>query len=238
MTDVTTTAPAHAGTEPAGTDDPLARTSPDALWHEDTGTLASESARRALLTLVRGPYLSAARHPALWSALLSDESAIRSRLHDLFLDLVVDLDAELAFVRRARTDEVEVPSTVRTVQLTFLDTAMLLVLRELLLSGQGERRVIVGRDEVFERLQVFRTRDRDEQDFSRRLNASWTKMRNTLRVVHSAGAARADDDDRVEISPVLRVLVDERQVRAIGAEYDRIAAAEVADRPTNQETDR
>lgn len=228
MTDLTTA-------QAPGRDDPLARTSADALWHDDTGTLANEASRRALLTLVRGPYLSATRHPALWSALLSDEAAIRSHLHDLFLDLVVDLDAELAFVRKARTDEIDVPATVRTVQLTFLDTAMLLVLREMLLAAHGERRVIVGRDEVFERLRVFRTADRDEQDFGKRLNASWTKMRNTLRVVHLAGPAQDDDTDRVEISPVLRVLVDEEQVRAIGAEYERIAREGTANEGTANE---
>jgi len=48
-------------------------------------------------------------------------------------------------------------------------------------------------------------------------------MRNTLRLVHSAARA-GEDEDRVEISPVVRLLIDPEQVRAISAEYAKIAA--------------
>jgi hypothetical protein len=194
-----------------------------ALWSGDTGTL-SENSRRALLELIKGPYLSGVKTPALWSALLGDESSIRSRLHELFLEVVIDRVGEFAFVRAASTDEIAVPSTVRTRSLTFMDTAMLVVLRQMLLAGEGEGRVIVGQEEVFEQLWVYRTADRDESDFARRMNASWQTMKNTLRVIHQAGA-----DDRVEVSPVLRLIVDAEQIAAIGAEYRRLAAGETPD---------
>lgn len=193
------------------------------LWTGDTGALGIES-RRALLELVKGPYLAGSKAPTLWSALLADERAIRSRLHELFLDLVVDRVGEFAFVRNSETAELETPRTVRTAALTFLDTAMLLVLRQMLLTGEGGGRVIVGRDEVFEQLRVYRTPDRDEADFDKRLNSSWMNMKNKLRVIHQAGA-----EDRAEISPVLRLIVDAEQVRAIAAEYRRIASGGGAD---------
>lgn len=194
-----------------------------ALWSGDTGVLGDQS-RRALLDLVRGPYLAGSRTPALWSALLADEPAIRSRLHELFLELVIDRTGEFAFVRNVETSEIAAPRTVRTATLTFLDTAMLLVLRQALLAGEGEPRVIVGQDEIFEQLRVYRTPDRDEADFDRRLNASWLTMKNRLRVIHQAGT-----EDRAEISPVVRLIVDAEQVAAIGAEYRRIAASAAAD---------
>lgn len=200
-------------------DDPAMSTG---LWAGDTGAL-SEGSRRALLRLVKGPYLSGHDSPSLWSALLADERAIRSRLHELFLELVVDATGEFAFVRNVSTDELATPATVRTETLTFMDTAMLLVLRQALLTADTDGRVIVGKDEVFEQLRVYRTPDRDEHDFDRRMNASWLKMRNTLRLVHSAARA-GEDEDRVEISPVVRLLVDPDQVRAISAEYAKIAA--------------
>lgn len=187
-----------------------------ALWPGDAGVLR-EPSRRALLELVKGPYLSGTKSPALWSALLADEPSIRSRLHELFLELVVDRIGEFAFVRNVDAGELATPTTVRTESLTFLDTAMLLVLRQMLLTAEGEGRVIVGQDEVFEQLHVYRTADRDEHDFTKRLNASWGKMQNKLRIIHNAG------DDRVEISPVLRLIVDAEQVNAIAAEYRRIA---------------
>ena len=189
-----------------------------ALWTGDTGVLG-EQPRRALLELIKGPYLSGVKAPALWSALLFDEAGIRSRLAELFLELVIDRVGEFAFVRNVSSTELKVPSAVRSAALSFLDTAMLLVLRQMLLAGEGEGRVIVGRDDVFEQLRVYRTADRDESDFAKRLNSSWLNMKNKLRVIHQAGA-----EDRAEISPVLRLIVDADQIQAIGAEYRRIAA--------------
>ena len=203
------------------TDDDGTDATATGLWRGDTGRLPDGS-RRALVQLVKGPYISGTRNPGVWSALLADEQAIRSRLHELFLELVLDRVGEFAFVRNVETDELDAPSTVRMQTLTFMDTAMLLVLRQMLLAREGEGRVIVGRDEVFEQLAVFRGVDRDEHDYEKRVNSSWLKMRNTLRVVHAAGRAN-DTEDRVEISPVLRLIVDAEQVRAITAEYQRLA---------------
>lgn len=201
-------------------DESYIETFPRPVWHGDTGKLA-ENSRRALLELVKGPYLSGAKAASLWSALLSDEVAIRSRLHELFLELIIDRVAEFAFVRNVATDELAIPNAVRTAPLTFLDTAMLLVLRRMLLSADSDGRVIVGQEEVYEQLDVYRSADRDEHDFDRRLNSSWNNMKNKLRVIHQAGA-----EDRAEISPVLRLIIDAEQVSAISAEYQRIAAGE------------
>lgn len=201
----------------AVTETTATETDATALWSGDSGVLGEQS-RRALLELVKGPYLSGAKSPVLWSALLADEAAIRSRLHELFLELALDRVGEFAFVRNVDTTELATPRTVRTASLTFLDTAMLLVLRQSLLAGESESRVIVGQEEVFEQLRVYRTPDRDEADFDKRLNSSWQTMKNRLRVIHQAGT-----EDRAEISPVLRLIVDADQVAAIGAEYRRIA---------------
>lgn len=184
------------------------------LWTGDTGELPDRT-RRVLLRLIRGPYLSGAREAQQWAVLLSDEAVIRSRLAELFLELVVDRDNEFAFVRNAPTDDA--PRAVRSEALTFLDTAMLLALRQVLLSEEGRGRVIVGQEEVFEQLAAYRTADRDEKDFASRMSSSWNKMQNKLRVLHPVG------EDRAEISPVLRLIVDADQVRALTAEYRRIA---------------
>ncbi|WP_433675435.1 DUF4194 domain-containing protein [Microbacterium gorillae] len=200
------------------THDDTGSVSPTALWTGDRGSLA-ENSRRVLLALIKGPYVSSDKGN-LWSALLADQSAIEERLNDLFLDLVIDPVLGFAFVRNVRTDELAIPTAVRAETLTFLDTAMLLVLRQILLHAEGERRVIIGRDEVFEQLAVYRGADRDETDFGKRLNASWRKMRDSLRIVHAT-----DTEDRVEISPVLALIVTADTVRQLAAEYDRIAAA-------------
>lgn len=184
-----------------------------ALWRDDTGTLVDAS-RRALVEILKGPYLSGRSHPRLWNAVLADEAAIRSVLHNLFLDLVIDLAEEVAFTRKVHAPEIAPPSVLRSESLKFIDTAMLLVLRQMLLAAHGERRVIVGQDEVFERLMVYR--DGDETVFLRSLNAAWGRMQNKLRVLHTAG------EGRVEISPVLRFIVDEDRVRSLEEVYARL----------------
>jgi len=193
---------------PVGPDD----ASSASLWSGDRGRLG-ENSRRALLELVQGPYLSGARKPRLWSALLTDTDEIRSRLHELFLELVIDTVDEFAFVRPVRTEELAVPVAVRTAALTFMDTLMLLVLRQTLLAAHGEHRVIVGRDEVFEQLRTYRS-SRDEADYEKRMNSSWAKLMNKLGLIHKAGS-----DDRVEISPVVKFIVDADRVAALTAEY-------------------
>jgi hypothetical protein len=167
----------------------------------------------------------------LWQALVADEDALRSRLHDLFLELVIDHSEEFAFTRKVTTEELQVPAALRSEALTFLDTAMLLVLRQQLLMAAGERRVIAGQTEVFEQLSVYR--QGDESTWVRRLNSSWTKMLNKFNVLHTV------DDGRAEISPVLKMMVDHDQARAFAELYRTLvpAGTDEPDDPDTNEPD-
>lgn len=188
---------------------------PEGLWDGDLGTLRDPS-RRALLEVLKGPYLSGRRRPQLWAALIADEQAIRSRLHDVFLDLVIDRQDEFAFTRKVRVSEIDAPSALRAESLTLIDSIMLLTLRQLLLAAVGEPRVIIGKDELFERLLVYRTGD--AQTYQRSLNAAWGRMQNRYRVLHTV------DEDRAEISPVVKFIVDHDLATALQEEYGRLAA--------------
>ena len=193
---------------------------PDALWAGDSGTLRERS-RRAIVELVKGPYLARARRRELWEALLTDEEAIRSRLHDLFLDVVIDRENELAFVRPADFDGA--PEVVRTRALTFMDTAMLLILRQALLLEDAGTRVFIGQEEVFEQLAVYRA-GRDDADHRKRTNASWANM-------HTLGLLHSTEEGRAEISPIVRFLVDADRVQAITSAFARAAGREDSDGP-------
>jgi hypothetical protein len=208
-----------------------------ALWEGDTGTLL-ETSRRALVQLLRGPYLSSRRHGQLWNGLLADEREIRSRLADLFLDLVVDTEAELAFVRNAEPETLDAPSVVRSAPMTFMDTALLLHLRQHLLQGGGGDRVIVGADEMADQLQVYRGRDdADPAMFAKRVNASWTKLEKY------GILARTTTEGRFEISPVLRLVFGAEEIAAVQAEFARVAGKPQASgesdggRPVDSPTD-
>ncbi|WP_262107546.1 DUF4194 domain-containing protein [Arthrobacter sp. Marseille-P9274] len=188
-----------------------------AVWDGDPGALR-EPSRRALVQLLRGPYLSAANHSHLWTALLADEDSIRSRLADMFLELVTDEAAQVAFVRNISA-EAETPKVLRTATLTFLDTALLLHLRQQLLHDASGGKTIVGADEIADQLQVYRGKDNaDPAGFSKRVNSSWQKM------VKYGLLATTSTEGRYEVSPVLRLVFGPEEIAAVQQEYRRLAA--------------
>lgn len=188
------------------------------LWPGDRGTLRAPS-RRALVQLLRGPYLSADRHGLIWGALLNDEEAIRSRLADLFLELVIDSDQQVAFVRNVDHEDVDAPRVVRTAPLTFIDTALLLHLRQQLLTAAPGERVIVGQDEVADQLSAYRAvENTDERGFARRINASWEKLKKY------GILAGTTTEGRFEVAPVLRLIFGPDEIAAVRVEYARLAA--------------
>lgn len=194
------------------------RSDPGVLWSGDTGTLREQS-RRAVVALVRGPYLSSTRQAQLWSGLLADEQAIRSHLADMYLDLVIDIEAGVAFVRNVDDDDAGAPRVVRTAPLTFMDTAMLLHLRQVLVRESAGARAIVGEAEVAEQLSVYRsTTTTDPAGFAKRVRASWRKL------VDYGLLQATTTEDRWEISPVLRLVFGAERVAAVQREYTRILA--------------
>lgn len=187
-----------------------------ALWDGDGGTLR-ESSRRALVQLLRGPYLSATSHGRLWTALLADEDAIRSRLSDMFLELVTDDGAQVAFVRNAGA-QIDAPKVMRTAALTFLDTALLLHLRQQLLHESTGNKAIVGVDEVADQLQVYRGKDgADPAGFAKRINTSWAKM------IKYGLLSATSTEGRYVVSPVLRLVFGPEEIAAVRNEYTRLA---------------
>ena len=186
-----------------------------------TGSELADETRRALVQLLKGPLITAGKHPEVWRTVLRDEAILRARVADVFLDLVVDEENELAFTRPAADDDVDAPSVLRTERLTFMDTVMLLALRQMLLRAQPGERVIVDRDEMVEQLEVYRRHaDTDPAGFRKRVNASWTKMTKYSLL------SKTTTPDRMEVSPVLRQLFDADQIAVVAAEFERIVAGE------------
>ena len=172
--------------------------------------------RRVLLSLIRGPYLRAEEQTKVWSALVRHEGVVRTRLADLYLDLVLDLDAGVAFVRNLEIDDA--PKVVRAHRLTVLDTALVLFLRKRLLAGQGSvARTFVGRDEIEDQLRSYqRLVATDKKGFTDRITASINKMTKNS-VLLPAGT-----EDRWEISPVLALVFGADEVAAVTADLSRL----------------
>lgn len=194
----------------------------DTLFLGDTGELPLET-RRALVQLLSGPALDGRRHPKLWPILLRDEAAIRCRLADLFLELVIDRDVQAAFTRQAETGEIEVPLLLRRAQLTFIDSILLLHLRQRLTQAdaQGDR-AVVSVDEMVEFLSLYeRAASTDRAGFAKRVHASIEKIKK-----HSILQKIRASDDRYEIAPTLKLLFSAEEIQSLARLYERMAAGE------------
>ena len=202
----------------------------DNLWDSDAGTLSFDS-RRALVQLLQGPLVRAEQHPPILKAILSDETALRQRLADMFLDLVVDEDAGIAFTRIANSGNpirvgkehyVDMPHVLRVKTLTIIDTVVLLDLRTRLgLAVPGER-VIVDQEELRENASQFRALDdRDEATFNRRFDASLDRMRRDYSLLGDT-----ETEGRYEVSPALKHIFDAQTVAGIKAEFEELLARE------------
>ena len=200
----------------------------------DKGQLTLE-ARRVLVALLLGPSVDARRQTKLWPVLLRNESVLRSRLHELFMDLVVDHDQQVAFTRQVVTEEVNAPILLRKMALTFLESALLLFLRQRLTvaDAQGERGV-VSLQEMQEHLSVFERDDNaDEARFRRQALLAVEKLRklSLIRLLLGGG------DKRFEVAPTLKLLFPAEEIQALTRTYAGLADKPADDTPADAAPD-
>lgn len=192
------------------------------LYPGDAGELPEE-ARRLLVQLLIGPSLDGRRHGRLWPALLRQQNVIRSRLADLFLELVLDTDAQVAFLRQADTGDMDAPVLLRRTRLTFLESVLLLYLRQLLAEAEvrGER-AVVSRGEMEQQMQLYeRSLSTDHAGFERRVSSAVEKVKKNSLI----SAIRASAD-RYEISPTLKLLFGAEEIAALANIYEAAQAPE------------
>lgn len=206
---------------PAGDAAPEAQ---EELFPGDSGGLSLD-ARRVLVQLLTGPSLEAQRHSRLWPVLIRDEAMIRSRLSELFLQLVIDRDQQVAFTRQAETGDLETPRLLRRANLTFIDSILLLHLRQRLTQAEthGER-AVVSTDEIVEFLGVYhQDGNTDRALFEKRINASIEKIKK-----HSILRKIRSSEDRFEISPTLKLLFSAEEIQALTGIYRDMNTAGVS----------
>jgi Domain of unknown function (DUF4194) len=190
----------------------------------DTGGLPIDT-RRVLVQLLLGPSVDARRQSKLWPVLLRDEAIIRSRMHDLFLEVVIDHEQRVAFTRQVVSEEIDVPVLLRKASLTFLETALLLFLRQRLThaDAQGER-AVVSFDDMQQHLSVFeRDSNPDHAKFERQVVNAVDKAKklSLLQLIRGSG-------ERYEVAPTLKLLFSAEEIQDLARTYASLASAPVA----------
>ena len=193
-----------------------------ALFVGDTGSLPLE-ARRALCLLLAGPSVDAQRQPLQWAALLRNEDDVRSLLCELFLELVLDRDGGVAFTRQFDTAELDSPTLLRAAPLTFIESVLLLFLRQQLAEAdtRGER-AVVAEFQLVEAMSIYQKNvSTDQAGYGKRVSAAIGKMRENQLLSKLRGS-----EDRYEVSPALKLLFSAEDVQALGEAYRQLRDGE------------
>lgn len=216
----TTTAPVDE-TDPEGSDPVLDERHDEdeerdessfALFEGDEGRL-DEPQRRALVALLRHTYVSARTHADERRAITDGEHQLRSRLNDLFLELHVDRDREVAWKRQARSESQRraFPTLLRDVPWTREETIVLVYLRMRLRADArpGLDQVVVDRSEIIGHVSGFlpatTDRTRDESRVAKAVE----------RLVTARILIRTTDPDRFRVASVVEVLLPLEQLREL-----------------------
>lgn len=189
----------------------------EARFAGDTGLLPVP-ARRVLVRLLQGPSLDARRHEKLWAIFKRYERDLKSRLHDIFLELVVDNETKVAFTRQVVSDEVEVPILLRKQSLSFLESVLLLFLRQKFTRSDAHaERAVVDLLEMTEYLKAYERSDNvDMSRFGRQMEGAIEKAKKLGVLLKLPGA-----EDRFEISASLRLLFPVEEIQALTEAYRR-----------------
>jgi len=205
--------------EPLGSAGPADNADDRALFSGDTGHFDLDT-RRALVRLLRGPFLDGSADEKIWSALMHNDVPVRQHLAEIFLTLTVDAENRIAFVQQAEESEVAFPKLLRRVPLTLVDSALLLFLRQELSTASGTgQRAIVGLDDITAQLLPYQREGASDHSIHlKRINAAVKKLRDN-------GVLRTTStESRFEISPVLRILFPPEQIAALTESYLRLAS--------------
>ncbi len=109
---------------------------PAELFAGDSGTLDAD-VRRVLVRLLQRRFLLAEKNRGQWRTLVENQQVIESRLHDLFVHLVVDHDRGIAYKKQVRSAELDVPVLLRDEAYTRAETLVLVHLRTVFQRGRG-----------------------------------------------------------------------------------------------------
>ncbi len=188
-------------------------------------------ARRVLVHLMRQGTLLASQNQKLFEQLCRHESGIRRHLSEVWLQLVLDPHAGVAFVATLNSENAEATDDIDGLEdatqlitkrtLSLFDTLLLLVLRKHYQEREtaGEQKIIID----IERLEACLTpflplTDHGSKDRKKLLvRVKEMVKRKLLASVRGA-------EDRYEITPVIRYVVSAQFLETMVVEYTRLAA--------------
>jgi hypothetical protein len=199
------------------------------LFEGDEGGL-EYAQRHALVTLLKQRFISARTHRRDWQVLIEHERLLRSRLNDLFLDLAIDREREVAWKRQAVSETASrFPTLLYDGAWSREETLVLVHLRDRLRAGQaaGDARVYVDREDIVDYVASFRpAHATDEAGDEKRARSA------VVSIVKAGLLIGAAADDRYEISEAVEPLLPLELLQEL---LDSLQRANGSDAPTEHD---
>lgn len=181
----------------------------------------SADARRCLVSLLRYGVILANTKQQLFDILVKEQQPIQDHLADMFLRVLIDEPAGVAVLLQQEMDEKEDSVSLITRRpLSLYDSLLLLILRKHFQEREtaGEQRIYIDIDRIESRLTPFLPLTNNSRSDRRKLNSSLKNMKGK-RLLQSVPG----DDERFEITPVVRYVVNAEFLEQMLGEYQAMA---------------
>lgn len=180
-------------------------------------------ARRALVSLLRHGVILATQKANLFETICRYQDDVRNHLADVYLKLILDQRAGVAFVAGLDENddaEQEAVSLITRRTLSIYDTLLLLVLRKHYQEREtaGEQRIIIDIERIESNLSPFLPLTNSTRSDRKKLDASLQKMGER----HIVSSVRGSED-RYEITPIIRYVVNAEFLESMLADYQQLA---------------
>ncbi|MDR1052040.1 MAG: DUF4194 domain-containing protein [Deltaproteobacteria bacterium] len=187
---------------------------PGALFAGDKGRFPV-GARTALCKLLLGPYIDRNKKQRnYWPDLVKYQSVIEKWLGEVFLDLVLDNDLGVAFIRQIDVGELSVaaPTLLRTKRLNFWESILVVFLREKLFEAEtGSHRATVDEAEMLEYMRSYESKDNTDQlRTDEQIKAAVNNLASKLYLLRKTSRG----GDLYEISPTLKLIMTPEDIES------------------------
>jgi hypothetical protein len=200
------------------------------LFDGDTGTFPMRT-RRAIARLVRGPSLTAERHPDEWAALLTDLPTVRRHLAEMFLTVKVDTRGKVAYAVQADAGKGTI-TMLNRVPLNLVQSAVLVSLRMTLSRAlnTAEPATVTTDNLKQEVLAYQRYRNQDETGTRASVDEAIKKLSSaTVKIITPLKGS----DQEYVISPALATLFGATELQRL---LDVLTSEADGDIPSRTET--
>lgn len=189
-------------------------------------------ARRVLVYLMRRGAILQRQKQILFAALCRYQTPIRNHLAEIYLKLTLDDRSGIAFISSfdettieamqegLDKSDVEIVSPISSRLLSLEDTLMLLVLRKFYQEREstGEQVIAIDKERIESLLEPFAPIAKSKSLADAKLLARIKTMRERKVLTNIRGS-----EDRYEISPLIRYVVDAAFLETMLVSYERMA---------------